>query len=111
LDSLALEWGFCEPNQSPKKQFQHDYAWLFNHWRSSKPADPVIAHIFNAPLRINPSWIPWSLSMLLHDKQLQANVSLWRELQELIKMYEHWEPIQRPLKELRYRLEPLKSKL
>ena len=92
-------------------ELKQDYAWIFNRWGFSKTTQPVIAQVFNAPPRINPSWIPWSLSMLLHDKRLQANGTLWRELQELISMYEFWEPVEKALKELRYRLEPIKSKL
>lgn len=67
---------------------------------------------FHAPLsRLNPSWLPWIMAQLMHDPQIAGHSELNEELRGLLKEFKHWNPSAKVFKELRYNLEPLKSKL
>ncbi|KAJ3092004.1 hypothetical protein HK102_011630 [Quaeritorhiza haematococci] len=66
---------------------------------------------FSAPTRLNPYYLPWIMASLLHNKDIQSHPELMGELENLLRMFEGWEPVSRAAKELKYRLEPLRSKL
>lgn len=64
---------------------------------------------FHAPVRLNPYFLPWVMSELLNDASL--NAELKEELKELVRLYKEWEPVSKEFRNLKYRLEPLRSRL
>ncbi|KAJ3101403.1 hypothetical protein HDU97_001390 [Phlyctochytrium planicorne] len=64
-----------------------------------------------APSKLNPYYLPWIMARIMTDKNLLANESLRYHLEELLAMLDGWEPNARPLKELHYRLEPVRARL
>ena len=64
----------------------------------------------DAPLKTNPYYLPWIMARLFNDPQIMADESLREELEEIRQMFFRWHPAS-GLKELRYRLDPIKSKL
>lgn len=80
-------------------------------WKSSKKGSVVIHPPFAAPQKINPNYLPWIMSLLVNDKHIQDHAELKADLDEVLKLYSAWMPSTALLKELKYRLEPLKSKL
>jgi hypothetical protein len=70
-----------------------------------------ITNGFAAPTKLNPYYLPWVMSQLLHDPRIKRNKKLSEELKGLQKMFVEWRPLRTAEKELKYRLEPLKAKL
>ena len=66
---------------------------------------------FRAPSKINPYFLPWIMSKLLNDDSIKGHRELGKEVQDILDLYHDWHPTTAPQKELRYRLEPIKSKL
>ncbi|TPX56423.1 hypothetical protein SpCBS45565_g08414 [Spizellomyces sp. 'palustris'] len=71
----------------------------------------MVSRSLSAPLRLNPYYLPWIMARLVDDRNIQNHETLKTELDGLLKMFEMWEPNTRQLKEMRYRLEPLRSRL
>ena len=66
---------------------------------------------FKAPSKINPYFLPWVMSKLLNDQKILQHPELSLNLSEIINLYHDWNPTTAAHKELRYRLEPIKTKL
>ncbi|KAJ3148121.1 hypothetical protein HDU89_004968 [Geranomyces variabilis] len=79
--------------------------------RAPYTSNLMISQGLAAPARLNPYYLPWIMARLFDDVQIRANPELNAELAGLLKMFDVWEPSSKQLKELKYRLEPLKSKL
>ncbi|KAJ3162104.1 hypothetical protein HDU86_005802 [Geranomyces michiganensis] len=71
----------------------------------------MVSQGLSAPARLNPYYLPWIMARLFDDPNIRANPEMNSELSGLLKMFDVWEPSSKQLKELKYRLEPLKSKL
>ncbi|KAJ3206315.1 hypothetical protein HK099_000572 [Clydaea vesicula] len=66
---------------------------------------------FHAPLKVNPYWLPWIMSELFNDKRILSNSELREDLNELLTLFKTWDPKTKSVKDLKYILEPLKSRL
>ena len=68
---------------------------------------------FEAPVKLNPYMLTWIMSMILKDKKIQSDSALKDELDNILRMYDNWNPQGGKEKDLKNRLEPinLKSKL
>ncbi|KAI9358637.1 hypothetical protein DFJ73DRAFT_757919 [Zopfochytrium polystomum] len=79
------------------------------------PPPPPAGHLpdgFNAPSsRINPYWLPWILAQLLSDERILGDPPLRAALEDLLRTLDRWDPASRPLRDLWYRLEPLRARL
>ncbi|KAI8826005.1 uncharacterized protein EV422DRAFT_563820 [Fimicolochytrium jonesii] len=71
----------------------------------------MVSSSLSAPTRLNPYYLPWIMARLIDDPFIQANEDLQKDLDALMKMFENWEPSSKQLKEMRYRLEPIRSRL
>ena len=93
----ALAWGL-RPLQN------HD-----SNINSNQSAKPSVVK-FKAPLlsKLNPYYLPYIMATLLSDN---LPFGLKEELQSIVDMFKTWEPKSREGKELKYRLEPIQSKL
>ncbi|KAJ3408851.1 hypothetical protein HDV05_004742 [Chytridiales sp. JEL 0842] len=66
---------------------------------------------FDAPTKLNPNYIPWALAQIASDRNVLYDSKLRGHLEDLLKLFKTWDPSSRALKELGYRLEPLKARL
>ncbi|XJO75150.1 hypothetical protein BDV3_005869 [Batrachochytrium dendrobatidis] len=67
---------------------------------------------FQAPQKINPYHLPWIMAKLTSDPKIAANAKLSSDLDNIIVLFDSWDVgSSRSLKDVKYRLEPLKSKL
>ncbi|WFD44665.1 hypothetical protein MPSI1_003335 [Malassezia psittaci] len=57
--------------------------------------------------RWNPYDLPWALRGLLDDKTIEMFFK--EDIQEVIKDYAHWNPTSKPLRDLRWRLAPVRT--
>ena len=64
-----------------------------------------------APTKINPYYLPWIVARLSLDPLIKSSAELSEDLEQLRVLFLGWSPTDSALKELKYRLEPLKSKL
>jgi len=57
----------------------------------------------------NPFFLPWAMRGLLEEDFVKKE--LGEEVEELLAMYEKWKPTGKMLKDVRWRLEAVRSKL
>ncbi|KAF1983903.1 hypothetical protein K402DRAFT_381803 [Aulographum hederae CBS 113979] len=57
----------------------------------------------------NPYYLPWAMRGLLEEEFVKKELS--DECRELLEMFEEWKPVSKGLKDVKWRLEVLKSKL
>ncbi|KAJ1912863.1 hypothetical protein IWQ60_009467 [Tieghemiomyces parasiticus] len=61
--------------------------------------------------RTNPYYLPWIMRSLLADPLIRQHPVLGPDLLRLRERFAEWQPTQRHLKDLKFRLEPLRSSL
>lgn len=67
---------------------------------------------FTAPTKLNSYYLPWIMNKIFTDVENLPDASeLKRDLRDLVEMFSHWHPSSKVLKELKYILEPIRSKL
>jgi hypothetical protein len=64
---------------------------------------------FEIPTNTNPFQLPWSMRGLLEEDILKTELD--QETAELLKQFDEWKPTTKVLKDVKYRLEAVKSKL
>ena len=57
----------------------------------------------------NPYFLPWAMRGLLEEEFVRRE--LGREVEDLLGLFEEWRPTGKGLKDVRYRLEGVRSKL
>lgn len=70
---------------------------------------PVRVQNFEVPTNSNPFQLPWSMRGLLEENIVKTELDL--ETEELLKQFDDWKPTTKVLKDVKYRLEAVKSKL
>ncbi|KAF9419846.1 hypothetical protein BGZ94_009285 [Podila epigama] len=73
-------------------------------------SEPVL-HAFRARQRLNPFYLPWGMRGMAEDIKARGDEGLAKGLEELRKLYSEWNPVTKGMKEIKYRLEPVRSKL
>ena len=74
---------------------------------------PIIAH-YEPPqtgANVNPFYLPWAVRGMLSEDAVKKDGSLSAEVQDLVKEFEEWKPSSKVLKDVRWRLEGVKSML
>lgn len=66
---------------------------------------------FQARLRLNPFYLPWAMRGICDDARILNDKILNQELERLRALFEKWNPISAKLREIKFRLEPLKARL
>ncbi|KAI8063682.1 uncharacterized protein B0P05DRAFT_555252 [Gilbertella persicaria] len=66
---------------------------------------------FHATTRLNPYHLPWAMRGIWDDPRIIQHAILSKELEQLQYLFEHWYPTTAKLKEIKFRLEPLKARL
>ncbi|KAK4540992.1 hypothetical protein LTR36_008361 [Oleoguttula mirabilis] len=72
---------------------------------------PVIAH-YEPPqngANVNPFYLPWAVRGMLGEDMVKIDEKLWSEVGELVKEFEEWRPTSKVLKDVRWRLEGVRS--
>jgi len=58
---------------------------------------------------VNPFFLPWAMRGILEEEVVKREMG--DEIQELLRMFEEWKPISKGLKDVKFRLEAVRSKL
>lgn len=66
---------------------------------------------FQAKARLNPFHLPWAMRGIWDDPRILGDDLLSRELDTLQDLFDKWNPTSARLKEIKFRLEPLKARL
>ena len=64
---------------------------------------------FVAQQKNNPYYLPWAMRGILEDKKVLESRYLKSEVLKLRKQYDNWEPTSKAMKDVKFRLEPLKD--
>lgn len=57
----------------------------------------------------NPYFLPWAMRGILEEEVVRRQ--LGEELQMLLRLFEEWKPVSKGLKDIKFRLEAIRSKL
>ncbi|RCH88281.1 hypothetical protein CU097_009443 [Rhizopus azygosporus] len=74
-----------------------------------KPQEVATIEPFKAKQSSNPYYIPWAMRGICSDPSILAHEELKTELNSLLRLFEMWNPTSSKLKELKFKLDPLKS--
>ncbi|KAL0091725.1 hypothetical protein J3Q64DRAFT_1635613 [Phycomyces blakesleeanus] len=66
---------------------------------------------FQSKVRLNPFYLPWAMRGIFDDTRISNDPILSQELKNLKVLYDSWSPASAKLREIKFRLEPLKAKL
>jgi hypothetical protein len=70
---------------------------------------PLQVQKFQIPTNTNPFQLPWSMRGLLEEDIVKTELD--QETAVLLKQFDEWKPTTKVLKDVKYRLEAVKSKL
>ncbi|CAO3573305.1 unnamed protein product [Mortierella alpina] len=73
-------------------------------------SEPVL-NPFRAKQRLNPFYLPWGMRGIADEIIARKDQVLIKELERLKKLYIEWNPVSKAMKEIKFRLEPVRSKL
>ncbi|KAF9153989.1 hypothetical protein DFQ26_000380 [Actinomortierella ambigua] len=73
-------------------------------------SEPVMVP-FKARQRLNPFYLPWGMRGIMEEIGRLGDEELSKGLEHLKQLYEKWVPATKGLKEIKFRLEPVRSKL
>ena len=70
---------------------------------------PLKVQRYEPPINANPFQLPWSMRGLLEETVVKTELD--QESKELLQQFDEWKPTTKVLKDVKYRLEVIKSKL
>ncbi|KAF8972832.1 hypothetical protein BGZ46_010034 [Entomortierella lignicola] len=73
-------------------------------------SEPII-HSFRAKQNLNPFYLPWGMRGVIDELKALGNATLDKEMERLKSLYDDWNPISKGMKEIKFRLEPVRSQL
>ncbi|KAG0049460.1 hypothetical protein BGZ83_005756 [Gryganskiella cystojenkinii] len=73
-------------------------------------SEPIL-HPFQAKQTLNPFYLPWGMRGVMDEIKSRGDKTLDGEMERLKKLYDDWKPVSKGMKEIKFRLEPLRSKL
>ncbi|KAI8602370.1 hypothetical protein EDD21DRAFT_303840 [Dissophora ornata] len=73
-------------------------------------SDPIL-NPFKAKQRLNPFYLPWGMRGIADEIMARGDQVLIKELERLMRLYNKWDPVTKGMKEIKFRLEPIRSKL
>lgn len=87
-------------------------------WRTSSSRksldlkeEQVMLDPFHAKVRQNPFYLPWAMRGICDDARVLGDEIFSRELEKLRALFDRWTPASAKLREIKFRLEPLKARL
>ncbi|KAI9795742.1 MAG: hypothetical protein M1833_006835 [Piccolia ochrophora] len=87
------------------------YDLAVEHALETSPVGDVPLHVqaYDVPSNNNPYILPWSMRGLLEEEYVRTELD--HETNELLAQFEEWKPSSKVLKDVKFRLEAVKSKL
>jgi len=95
------------------------YNLAVRHALETVPSDPTIKANSEVkwaayqgppnPKDSNPFFLPWAMRGILEEEAVRR--SMGEEVEGLLRMFEEWKPLNKGLKDIRFRLEAVRSKL
>ncbi|KAF9982237.1 hypothetical protein BGZ75_006380 [Mortierella antarctica] len=73
-------------------------------------SEPVL-HPFRAKHTLNPFYLPWGMRGVMDEIKARGDEVLNEELERLKRLYDEWNPVSKGMKEIKFRLEPVRSRL
>ncbi|KAG0290628.1 hypothetical protein BGZ96_005909 [Linnemannia gamsii] len=73
-------------------------------------SEPIL-NPFRAKQRLNPFYLPWGMRGVADEIMARGDQILIKELERVKKLYNDWNPVSKAMKEIKFRLEPVRSKL
>ncbi|KAG0305820.1 hypothetical protein BGZ98_003536, partial [Dissophora globulifera] len=73
-------------------------------------SEPIL-NPFRAKQRLNPFFLPWAMRGIADEIMSRGDQILIKELERLKRLYNEWNPVTKGMKEIKFRLEPLRSRL
>ncbi|KAF9358690.1 hypothetical protein BGX26_001126 [Mortierella sp. AD094] len=73
-------------------------------------SEPII-HAFQAKQNLNPFYLPWGMRGVVDEIKALGNDTLDEEIERLKRLYDEWNPVSKGMKEIKFRLEPVRSRL
>ncbi|KAG0258908.1 hypothetical protein BG011_002994 [Mortierella polycephala] len=73
-------------------------------------SEPIF-HPFRAKHTLNPFYLPWGMRGVMDELKALGNKALDEEMERLKELYDEWDPVSKGMKEIKFRLEPLRFKL
>jgi len=73
-------------------------------------SEPVL-HPFKAQQSLNPFYLPWGMRGVMDELKARGDQVLDDEMERLKTLYDDWKPVSKGMKEIKFRLEPVRSKL
>lgn len=76
-----------------------------------KPIEPVVKRYEGPPgtKDTNPFFLPWAMRGILEEDVVKKEMS--GDIDELLRLFEEWRPVSKGLKDVKFRLEAVRSKL
>ncbi|KAG0200484.1 hypothetical protein BGX28_006457 [Mortierella sp. GBA30] len=78
---------------------------------SEKARSEPVLHPFRAKHTLNPFYLPWGMRGVMDEIKVRGDEVLNEELERLKRLYDEWNPVSKGMKEIKFRLEPVRSKL
>lgn len=78
---------------------------------SERARSEPILNPFRAKQRLNPFYLPWGMRGVADEIMARGDQILIKELERVKKLYNDWNPVSKAMKEIKFRLEPVRSKL
>lgn len=69
----------------------------------------MVAQRYEVPATANPFILPWSMRGVLEENFVKTELD--KETTELLKQFDEWKPGSKVLKDVKFRLEAVKSRL
>ena len=73
-------------------------------------SEPILLP-FHAKQNLNPFYLPWGMRGVVEEIKALGNEVLNEEMERLKKLYDEWNPVNKGMKEIKFRLEPVRSRL
>ncbi|KAF9299233.1 hypothetical protein BGZ88_012200 [Linnemannia elongata] len=73
-------------------------------------SEPIL-HPFRAKQTLNPFYLPWGMRGVMDEIKARGDEVLNEEMDRLKKLYDEWNPVSKGMKEIKFRLEPVRSRL
>ncbi|KAK3842892.1 MAG: hypothetical protein J3R72DRAFT_441939 [Linnemannia gamsii] len=78
---------------------------------SERSRSEPILNPFRAKQRLNPFYLPWGMRGIADEIMARGDQILIKELERVKRLYNDWNPVSKAMKEIKFRLEPVRSKL
>ena len=74
-----------------------------------RPGSSGTSEVSKESASANPYYLPWALRGVLEEPYVKEH--LQDEVKELVELFEKWRPVSKVMKDVRFRLEAVRSKL